>query len=110
MTGLRVGYLYSLRENRSDKISGGNQVGSDTLQNGSDIIRYPTVILSPAWHAIIIFLIPHLIFINFMLLTSYSVFDFQARTHRGRGRELTKSILKHIRRQINVRLMKRDSF
>ena len=34
-------------ENGSDEISGGNQIGSDTLENGSDIIRYPTVILSP---------------------------------------------------------------
>ena len=34
-------------KNGSDKISGGNQIGSDTFQNGSDIIRYPTVILSP---------------------------------------------------------------
>ena len=34
-------------KNRSDEISGGNQIGSDTFQNGSDIIRYPTVILSP---------------------------------------------------------------
>ena len=33
--------------NRSDRISGGNQFGSDTFQNGSDIIRYPTAILSP---------------------------------------------------------------
>ena len=32
----------------SDRISGGNQFGSDTFQNGSDIIRYPTAILSPA--------------------------------------------------------------
>ena len=31
----------------SDDISGGNQIGSDTFENGSDIIRYPTVILSP---------------------------------------------------------------
>ena len=34
-------------KNGSDEISGGNQIGSDTFQNGSDIIRYPTVILSP---------------------------------------------------------------
>ena len=32
-----------------DEISGGNQIGSDTFQNGSDIIRYPTVILSPGY-------------------------------------------------------------
>ena len=25
----------------------GNQIGSDTLENGSDIIQYPTAILSP---------------------------------------------------------------
>ena len=31
----------------SDEISGGNQIGSDTFENGSDIIQYPTVILSP---------------------------------------------------------------
>ena len=36
-------------KNGSDEISGGNQIGSDTFENGSDIIRYPTVILSPAW-------------------------------------------------------------
>ena len=35
------------KKNGSDEISGGNQIGSDTFQNGSDIIRYPTVILSP---------------------------------------------------------------
>ena len=35
-------------KNGSDEISGGNQIGSDTFQNWSDIIRYPTVILSPA--------------------------------------------------------------
>ena len=34
-------------KNGSDEISGGNHIGSDTFQNGSDIIRYPTVILSP---------------------------------------------------------------
>ena len=34
-------------KNGSDEISGGNQIGSDTFQNGSDIIRYPTVILRP---------------------------------------------------------------
>ena len=33
--------------NGSDEISGGNQSGLDTFKNGSDIIRYPTVILSP---------------------------------------------------------------
>ena len=49
LTGLSwVGYLYARRKNGSDEISGGNQIGSDTFQNGSDIIRYPTVILSPA--------------------------------------------------------------
>ena len=32
---------------RSDKISGGELCGSDKFQNGSDIIRYPTAILSP---------------------------------------------------------------
>ena len=37
-----------VEKNGSDEISGGNQIGSDTFQNGSDIIRYPTVILSPA--------------------------------------------------------------
>ena len=48
MTGLSwVGYFYARRKNGSDEISGGNQIGSDTFQNGSDIIRYPTVILSP---------------------------------------------------------------
>ena len=48
MTGLLwVGYFYARRKNGSDEISGGNQIGSDTFQNGSDIIRYPTVILSP---------------------------------------------------------------
>ena len=31
----------------SDEISGGNQIGSNTFENGSDIIRYPTVILTP---------------------------------------------------------------
>ena len=36
-----------VEKNGSDEISGGNQIGSDTFQNGSDIIRYPTVILSP---------------------------------------------------------------
>ena len=35
-------------KNGLDEISNGNQIGSDTFQNGSDIIRYPTVILSPA--------------------------------------------------------------
>ena len=35
------------KENRSDDISGGNQIGSDTFEGGSDIIRYPTIILSP---------------------------------------------------------------
>ena len=38
-----------VEKNGSDKISGGNQVGSDTFQNGSDIVRYPTVILSPVF-------------------------------------------------------------
>ena len=42
------GYFYVRRKNGSDEISGGNQIGSDTFQNGSDIIRYPTVTLSPA--------------------------------------------------------------
>ena len=42
------------QKNRSDKISGGNQFGSDIFQNGSDIIRYPTVILSPALNSVII--------------------------------------------------------
>ena len=36
-----------VQKNWSDKISGGNQDGSDIFQNWSDIIRYPTVILSP---------------------------------------------------------------
>ena len=39
--------LISSNKSGSDKISGGLSVGSDTFQNGSDIIRYPTVILSP---------------------------------------------------------------
>ena len=43
-TGRRISY--SLR-NGLDKISGGIRLESDTFQNGSDIIRYPTVILSP---------------------------------------------------------------
>ena len=48
LTGLSwVGYFYARRKNGSDEISGGNQIGSDTFQNGSDIIRYPTIILSP---------------------------------------------------------------
>ena len=34
-------------KNGSDEISGGNHIGSDTFKNGSIIIRYPTVILSP---------------------------------------------------------------
>ena len=34
----------------SDEISGRNQIGSDTFENGSDVIRYPKVILSPAVH------------------------------------------------------------
>ena len=38
-----------VEKNGSDEISGGNQIGSDTFQNGSDIIRYPTVILSPVF-------------------------------------------------------------
>ena len=29
-----------VEKNGSDEISGGNQIGSDTFQNGSDIIRY----------------------------------------------------------------------
>ena len=40
LTGLGVGYFYLRRKNGSNKISGGNQVGSDTFQNGSDVIRY----------------------------------------------------------------------
>ena len=36
-----------VEKNGSDEISDGNQIGSDTFQNGSDIIRYPTAILSP---------------------------------------------------------------
>ena len=36
-----------VEKNGSDEISGGNHIGSDTFQNGSDTIRYPTVILSP---------------------------------------------------------------
>ena len=36
-----------VEKNWSDDISGGKQIGSDTFQNGSDIIRYPTIILSP---------------------------------------------------------------
>ena len=52
LTGLLVGYFHSRRKNGSDKISGGNQDGSDIFQNGSDIIRYPTVILSPASYEI----------------------------------------------------------
>ena len=48
LTGLLwVGYLNARRKNGSDEVSGGNQIGSDTFQNGSDIIRYLTVILSP---------------------------------------------------------------
>ena len=48
MTGLSwVEYFYARRKNGSDEISGGNQSGSDTFQNESDIILYPTVILSP---------------------------------------------------------------
>ena len=38
-----------VEKNGSDDISGGNQIGLDTFQNGSDIIRYPTAILSPAY-------------------------------------------------------------
>ena len=38
-----------VEKNGSDEISCGNQIGSDTFQNGLDIIRYPTVILSPAY-------------------------------------------------------------
>ena len=30
---------------------GGNQIGSDTCHNGSNIIRYPTAILSPVLFA-----------------------------------------------------------
>ena len=37
-----------VEKNGSDEISGGNQIGSDTFQNGSDIIRYPTTISNPA--------------------------------------------------------------
>ena len=49
LTGLSwVGYFYARRKNGSDEISGGNQNWSGTFQNGSDIIRYATVILSPA--------------------------------------------------------------
>ena len=36
-----------VEKNGSDEISGGDRIGSDTFQNGSDVIRYPTVILSP---------------------------------------------------------------
>ena len=38
-----------VEKNGSDEISGWNQIGSGTFQNGSDIIRYPTVILSPGF-------------------------------------------------------------
>ena len=31
----------------SEKTSSGDQIRSDTFQNGLDIMRYPTVILSP---------------------------------------------------------------
>ena len=48
MTGPLVGYFDARRKNGSDEISGGNQIGYDTFENGSDIIRYPTAILSPA--------------------------------------------------------------
>ena len=44
-----------VEKNGSDEISGGNQIGSDTFQNGSDIIRYPTVILSPGLYHILPF-------------------------------------------------------
>ena len=45
---LWVGYFYLPRKNMSDKICVGNKVGPDNFQNGLDIIRYPTTILSPA--------------------------------------------------------------
>ena len=43
-----MGRIYlCTQKNGSDEVSDGNQIRSDTFQNGSDIIRYPTVILSP---------------------------------------------------------------
>ena len=42
-------FCISPKINGSDKISGGSQIGSDTFGNGSDIIRYPTAILSPLY-------------------------------------------------------------
>ena len=47
-----------VEKNGSDEISGGNQIGSDTFQNGSDIIRYPTVILSPNFVSSLYFCTP----------------------------------------------------
>ena len=47
MIGIWVGYFYARKKNGSGEISDENQIGSDTFQDGSDIIRYPTAILSP---------------------------------------------------------------
>ena len=40
--------IFITQKKGSDKTSGVNQFGSDTFQNGSDVIRYPTAISSPA--------------------------------------------------------------
>ena len=38
LTGLWGGYSYARRQNGSDQTAGGNQIGSDSSQNGSDIV------------------------------------------------------------------------
>ena len=40
--------------NGSDELSGGNQSGSDTFQNGADIMRYTTLISSPVCHTFLV--------------------------------------------------------
>ena len=39
-------------KNGSDEIFSGSRIGSDTFQNGSDIMRYTTIILSPVKHIV----------------------------------------------------------